>query len=191
MLQKIQKTLESLAENKSKHWNISSETGKFLNDFILSNKIKKVLEIGTSTGYSGIWIAEALSQKNGHLYTIESHKERFALGEESFKKSGLSPFITHIFGHAPEKIPENIIFDLAFFDATKYEHISYFEKIKTQIRPGGFVIADNFHSHNKDLSGFLNHLKSYPNLETSEELVGSGLLIVHFNPKTKNGLKQS
>jgi predicted O-methyltransferase YrrM len=185
MLPKIQKILESLAKNKSKYWNISPETGQFLNDFILSHDIKSVLEIGTSTGYSGIWIAEALSHTNGHLFTMESHKERFALGEESFKKSGLSPFITHIFGHAPEKIPENILFDLAFFDATKYEHISYFEKIKTQIHPGGFLIADNFLSHNKELSSFLDHLKSYPNLKTSEELVGSGLLIVYFNSKTK------
>jgi predicted O-methyltransferase YrrM len=141
--------------------------------------MKSVLEIGTSTGYSGIWIAEALSHTNGHLYTMESHKERFALGEESFKKSGLTPFITHILGHAPEKIPENISFDLAFFDATKYEHISYFEKIKTQLIPGGFIITDNFNSHNKDLSAFLDHVKTQSNFEHKVENIGTGLLIIH------------
>lgn len=181
MLPKIQTTLDFLAKDKSKYWNISPETGKFLNDFILSHNILSVLEIGTSTGYSGIWIAEALSHTNGHLYTIESHKERYALGEQSFKDAGLNTYITHIFGHAPENLPTEIPFDLAFFDATKYEHLSYFEKIKDQITPGGHIIVDNLNSHRKELIPFIDYLKAHNQLEISEENIGSGLLIIKFN----------
>jgi predicted O-methyltransferase YrrM len=176
----IKKTLDQIAKERSKNWNIDEETGLFLNNFILSHNIKSVLEIGTSTGFSGIWIAEALSQTNGHLYTIESHKIRFEIAKENFEKSGLSKHISQIFGHAPEIIPEDKHFDLAFFDATKYEHLSYFEKIKNQLSKGAHIIIDNLNSHRKELTPFLDHLKTQKNLEISEKNIGSGLLIIHY-----------
>ncbi|MFA6305117.1 MAG: class I SAM-dependent methyltransferase [Candidatus Gracilibacteria bacterium] len=186
MQPKIQNLLATLALTRETFWNIHEETGKFLNLLIRTQKYKTVLEIGTSNGYSGIWLAQALSQvaktcrtKTPHLYTIESNlKKRFPLATENFKKSGLSKYITQILGHAPEVIPKTPKkFDLAFFDATKYEHILYWNAIKHRITRGGTVAVDNIISHQKDLQAFIKEVQKDPSFTTKILPLGTGLLI--------------
>lgn len=184
---KIQNLLKELALTREIFWNIHEETGKFLNLLITSQKYKTVLEIGTSNGYSGIWCAEALSQvakiskssQKPHLYTIESNlKKRFPLAAENFKRSGLSKYITQILGHAPEVIPKTPKkFDLAFFDATKYEHILYWNALKNRINKGGAIIADNVTSHKDALKDFTKEVQKDKNFTTIILPVGTGLLV--------------
>lgn len=175
----LKNLLKELEKTSKKYWNISRETGQFLNALIKFKKYKTVLEVGTSNGYSGIWIAEALEQNKGHLYTIESHqKERFHLAKENFQKSGLTKTITQIAGHAPEDIPKPPkAFDLAFFDATKMEHLSYLKALESRIKKGGMIITDNALSHKKELTSYKKHILSLKNWETEELNIGTGLLI--------------
>lgn len=176
---KLKRLLSQIEKNRHKYWNISPETGHFLNLLIKDRNYKKILEIGTSSGYSGLFIAEALSQTKGHLYTIESHaKERFSLAEKHFKASGLSPYITQIKGHAPEIIPKAPkTLDMAFFDATKYENIDYFLTIAKRIKKGGLVITDNAISHKKELSKYFKYLETLPGWDHQILNLGSGLSI--------------
>lgn len=163
---------------KQKFWNISVQTGQFLNLLIKDRKYKTVLEIGTSNGYSGLHLGKALKQTGGHLYTMESHKERYELACQNFKKSGLNNYITAILGHAPEKIPEAPRrFDMAFFDATKYEHLSYFETVKNRIKKGGVIVTDNINSHHKELANYIKTVKVSKNWISHELNIGTGLLI--------------
>ncbi len=154
--------MKKLEKTRHKYWNISRETGFFLNMLIKDRQYKKVLEIGTSNGFSGIWMAGALSQTGGRLYTIESHyKERLKMAAENFQKAGLEKFVTLIPGHAPDIIPKTPkLFDLVFLDATKYEHIDYFNALKNRIKKGGIIITDNILSHKKELEGYLKAVKS-------------------------------
>jgi len=166
MNKKTIEILKNLEKTKEKYWCVSKEVGAFLNQLIKNSKFKKIFEIGTSIGYSGIWLADALTSNKGTLYTIESHKERFELARENFKKSGLKN-IKQIFGHAPEKIPATLKnLDMVFLDATKYEHISYFEKIENKIKKGGLIITDNINSHHKDLAPFISYLQAQKNWST-------------------------
>ena len=175
---KIKSLLISLDRTREKYWNISSETAQFLNLLIKDRKYKTVLEIGSSNGYSGIWMAEALSHTNGHLYTIESNEERFDAAAENFKSSGLSKYITQILGHAPEDFPQALDpLDLAFFDATKSEHQSYFHTIAPHIKKGGIIITDNTITHRKDLLPFINSIKSDPEWQSTELKLGDGILL--------------
>lgn len=177
----ILQLLQSLEKSREQFWNISPEVGNFLYETIIKNDYSQILEIGSSNGYSGIWIASALSKlqtpNKATLYTIESHKERFALSKENFEKSGLNKFIIHINGHAPECIPTNKNFDLAFFDATKYEHESYYQTIKDNINIGGIIIADNIHSHKDQMNSYIEALKNDKNFDSKESTLGTGLLI--------------
>jgi predicted O-methyltransferase YrrM len=176
---KIADLLKALEPTQKTYFNISPETGKFLNLLIRERKYKTILEIGASNGYSGIWIAEALSHIDGQLHTIESNeKKRYPLAKENFKLSGLSKYITLILGHAPEDLPNSPkTFDMAFFDATKHEHLSYFKIIGPRIKKGGMIITDNIVSHKDELKSYQNHIQKNPSWNSHIVHVGTGLLI--------------
>ncbi|MBI4232668.1 class I SAM-dependent methyltransferase [Candidatus Peregrinibacteria bacterium] len=179
MNQNLKSLLKTLEKSRQEYWNIPRETGIFLNCLILTQNFKSVLEIGSSTGYSALWMAEALSHTKGHLTTIESHKKvRHKLAQENFAKSGLSKQITLIMGHAPEDLPKSSKkLDMVFLDATKNEHPSYFQALKSRVKKGGLIITDNFLSHRKELSPYLQMLKKEKGWISAELKIGSGLLI--------------
>lgn len=178
MKKQIAQLLKTMRKTNQAYWNISSATGQFLNLLIKNQKYKTVLEIGTSNGYSGIWLAEALKQTRGHLYTMESHKkDRFYIAQKNFRKSGMKN-ITQILGHAPEDIPKiPKYFDITFFDATKKEYILYFEALKNRIKKGGLIIADNLYSHADVLKSFIKRIKTDDEWKVFELNIGTGLLI--------------
>lgn len=178
---KLLPLLKSLEKTSDKYWNISRETGLFLNQIVRDRKYKTALEIGTSIGYSALHLAEALSQNKGRLYTIESHfKDRYQLAQNTFEKAaklGLKN-ITLILGHAPQAIPKMPKkFDFAFFDATKNEHLSYFKALSPRIKKGGMIVTDNILSHKKEFTAYLKHVKAQKNWHSVEINIGTGLLI--------------
>lgn len=179
MKKSIANLLKTLEKTRGNYWNISKDLGNFLNILINTRQFKNVLEIGTSNGYSGIWMAEALSKTGGHLWTIESHKkERFLLGFNNFKKAGLLNWITHLSGHAPEAIPLSPkFFDMVFLDATKMEYIQYFNVIKNRVKKNGLIVADNINSHKKALAAYVKAVRSNKNWHSEKLEIGSGVLL--------------
>lgn len=175
---KLLTLLKEIEKTQKQYWNIDEKTGQFMNIFVREKGYKKVLEIGTSSGYSALWLAEALVHNNGHLYTIESHKKhRFSVGENNIKKSGFKN-ITQILGHAPEAIPTTPkALDMAFFDATKEEYVEYFEVLKNRIKKGGVIIADNILSHSEAIKPYLKAVKKEPGWTSELINIGTGLLI--------------
>ena len=129
-------TLEKLEETSDKFWNISHQTGNFINILIKLMNAKNVLEIGTSNGYSGLWIADALKETNGHLTTIEFWEKRQCLARENFEKCSLSDIITCKTGQACDVIKNEIKedFDLVFIDANKQEYIKFFEAVHPLVK---------------------------------------------------------
>jgi predicted O-methyltransferase YrrM len=173
----IEKINKFNLENGNPNWNISYDTGKFLSmisDFL---KTEKILEIGTSTGFSGLWFLKSLIKRNGVLYTVESNPNRFLEAEQNFKDAGVFENIRQIRGHAPECL-ENLeeTFDLMFFDATKREHRSYFEFLEKKLKIGGLIIADNVLSHEEKMLPYREFVESLSNYETVLVPIGTGLL---------------
>jgi len=172
-------TLKSLQKTIDTYWNIGEHSGQFLNLLIKSLNCKTVLEIGTSNGYSGIWMAEALAKNKGLLYTMESHKkERFGLAKKNFEKAKLTKNITQILGHAPEAIPSTPkFFDLILMDATKHEYCDYLEALAFRTKKNTIIIADNIISHKKELKSFTQKISALKNFESFTFNIGKGLLI--------------
>ena len=179
----IVEILKNLEKTSEQFWNIPQTTAQFLHIVVRSTNAKKILEIGTSNGYSGIYFAEALSHVNGRLYTIESHKKRFELARYNFEQSGLTPFIQQIFGHAPEILSQiEETFDLIFLDATKMEYKSYIEVLLPKLKPGGLIISDNAISHSKAMKDYTDFINTQQNLENTLLPIDNGLMI-SYKPK--------
>jgi len=117
--------------------------GNFLR--LLSTLIqpKRILEIGTFTGYASICLAKGLSN-NGLLYTIDINQELEQICNKYFEKAGLREHIISMYGNAMQLIPDlNEVFDLVFIDADKFNYSNYYDLVFDKVRPGGLIIADN------------------------------------------------
>lgn len=185
---KIEALLRGIeAENEiSPVWIVGPETGELLHDLVLTQKPEVIVEVGTSVGYSALWMAAALEALGeGSLWTIESHAERFARAQDHFTESGLAHRVRQVKGHAPEVFykelsKEPATFDFVFLDATKHEHPLYFEAIWPRLNSKGVLIIDNVHTHRfGQLEQFIKQLKERPDLSWEELEIGNGLLVVN------------
>ena len=117
--------------------------GQFLEMFTRLQQPKRILEIGTFTGYSGICLAKGLAT-DGLLYTIDVNEELQPLVEHYIEKAGLKAKIKQLIGDAREIIPTlDETFDLVFIDADKVNYPVYYDLVFDKVRTGGYIIADN------------------------------------------------
>ena len=125
--------------------NISPDTGLFLSILIQATKAKQVLEIGTSNGYSAIWMADAMIGEGGTITTVEVSKEKFEMAKDNFEKSGISRHIDSRLGdvRAFLKEIEDESFDLLFLDAERPQYSSYWRDIDRVLKISGLLVVDN------------------------------------------------
>ncbi|MBS4760678.1 MAG: O-methyltransferase [Clostridium sp.] len=176
-------TLEILSElEKTQHefWNISRQTAEFISMLIKISKVKNVLEIGTSNGYSTLWIADALKESGngGHLATIEFYEKRQSIARENIEKCGLSAYVTFKQGRALEILAElDFIPDMVFVDANKSEYIQYFDLLKDNLQKGAIILADNVTSHAAKVADFLEEIKNDTRYQSQVLDLPAGLLM--------------
>ncbi len=123
---------------------VSPETGKLLGMFIKMVGAKNVLEIGTLTGYSSIWMARALPP-DGKITTLELSPEHAEEAKSNFKRAGLQDKIELVYGKALGSLNtlKDRTFDLVFIDADKENCVNYFNKVIHMVRKGALIITDN------------------------------------------------
>jgi caffeoyl-CoA O-methyltransferase len=161
--------------------NVPAVDGQTLHDLIIKGNYKNALEIGTSTGHSGIWIAWALSKTGGKLTTIEIDSGRYKTALENFKKAGLSDYIDARLADAHTLVKElKGPFDFVFSDADKDWYKNYFIDVDPKLEVGGCFTAHNISERSGGGSGqaiFYEYVKSLKNYETSLNTKGAGLSI--------------
>lgn len=164
------------------YWNIAHQTAEFISMLIKISGVKNVLEIGTSNGYSALWIADALKEagNNGHLTTIEFYEKRQCIARENIEKCGLSDFVTFKQGRALE-ILQNLDFtpDMVFIDANKSEYIQYFDLLKDKLPKGSIILADNVVSHAAKVADFLEEIKNDTRYQSQVLDLPAGLLMAY------------
>lgn len=172
----------------SRQWydmNVPSADGQLLYDIIIKNNYKSALEIGTSTGHSGIYIAWALSKTGGKLITIEIDEGRHRDALENFKEAGLSQYIDARLANAHELVKTlKGPFDFVFSDADKDWYKNYFIDIDPKLKTGGCFTAHNVSNRGRGGYGgyggqgsFLSYVMSLPNYETTVNNSGGGVSI--------------
>lgn len=177
-----QELLERLEQTQHDFWNIARSSANFLNMLIKISGSKNVIEVGTSNGYSGIWLGKAVQETGGHLTTIEFYEKRIVLAQEHFKICGVEDVITIKQGSACEVLEElcadeNFAIDFAFIDANKGEYVKYFDIINTRLKKGGIITADNITSHPEKVATFVDKIKADPNYQVEILDLPAGMLI--------------
>lgn len=175
-------TLEELEKTQKDFWNIPRKTGILINMFIKMMNAERVLEIGTSNGYSGLWIAKALKQTGGHLTTIEFYEKRQSIAIENFKKCDVLDIITPIQGSACDVIrsfSDEQKFDFVFIDASKREYVDYFNLIKPHLTQKAMIVADNIISHAQKVQTFVDAVDRDEDFQYEIIEVPGGILVAY------------
>ena len=181
----LDKQVKEFLENSKNSWrdmNVPESDGQLLYDIILKNNYKNAVEIGTSTGHSGIWIAWALSKTGGKLITIEIDKRRYLEAMANFKKAGLSNYIDARLADAHELVPAlEGPFDFVFSDADKSWYINYFKDLDPKLEAGACFVTHNVSRHNN--YSFYQYVSKLPNYKTTLDDRGAGVAISYKKAK--------
>lgn len=146
---------------------ITPKIGKFYNILLRGTKSTRILEIGTSVGYSTIWFAEAIrDMPDSKIITIDSDAKKIQRAKKNFEDAGVADIILQRHGPALDVISQlQEKFDFVFIDADKENYVQYFDAVFPMIKVGGLIGADNilFPERYRDMiSVYLNHIRNNP-----------------------------
>lgn len=166
-------------EGQWRDMNVPTSDAKLLYDLILDGKYTSALEIGTSTGYSGIYIAWALSKTGGKLITVDIDERRHKIAVKNFKEAGLSEYIDARLADAHQLVKElDGPFDFVFSDADKNWYKNYFVDVDPKLKVGGCYTTHNiFEGRRSHSPGYYEFVKDQRHYKTSLNSDGGGLLI--------------
>ena len=146
---KIRNEIIQDIKNESLDENVPIITDEVLNYMIFTArniKARNILEIGTATGYSGLFLAQIANENSGFLTTMEIDEIRYGKAVENFKKLGLFEKNKMILGDALEEIPKlnkNMKYDFIFIDASKGQYLKFFEMSYELLNENGIIFIDN------------------------------------------------
>lgn len=156
---------------------IPPETGKFLALLCANAPKGNVIEVGTSGGYSSMWLSLACHVRGDKLTTFEILPNKVELAKETFRKVGIQDTIQLIHGDARQLLDQYHQIAFCFLDAEKDIYTDCYEKVLPNLVPGGLLAADNVLSHQDDLASFVEHAEADPRVDALTVPIGKGVLL--------------
>ncbi len=145
---------------------VTPEVGRFLHLLVKLTGARRILEVGTSGGYSTIWLATAAREAEGRVTTLELDRVKIERARRNFAASAVDDIVTVVEGDAHLTLATlEGPFDLAFLDVEKELYLEFLQPLVDLLRPGGVLVADNLLSHPEDLAPFREAAESHPELE--------------------------
>jgi len=166
----------SVAERPRKMLNITRDTGEFLAVLVRATLARRVLEIGTSNGYSTLWLAEAARTIGGSVTTVEKSQYKVELAVRTFTRSGLGAYIKQLHddaGSVLERAADGA-YDFIFLDSERPEYPGWWPNLRRVLRPGGLLVVDNATSHPVEIAPFIALVQADADFTTSLVPVGNG-----------------
>jgi caffeoyl-CoA O-methyltransferase len=160
---------------------IPPETGKFLALLCASAPAGGVLEVGTSGGYSSLWLTLACQERGDRLTTFEILEEKVARAKETFEAASVSSQIQLIHGDARHVISGHANVAFCFLDAEKDVYTDIYEKVVPNLVRGGILAADNVNSHAEELGSFTTLAENDPRVDALVMPIGKGVLVCRKN----------
>ncbi|HZT33981.1 MAG TPA: class I SAM-dependent methyltransferase [Bryobacteraceae bacterium] len=169
---KILAVLDDIVRSHHTYLSVPLEDGRALRLLAEAAGARNVVEIGTSTGYSGLWFCLALQATGGHLTTFELDHGRASMARGHFQEAGVDRLVTIVEGDAHANVSRlHDPIDLLFLDADKGGYVDYLKKLLPLVRPGGLILA-----HNIDMApDYVTAVTTNPNLETIFYRQGAGM----------------
>jgi len=157
---------------------IRPEVGEFLLTLATAVRARAIVEVGTSGGYSTMWLALAAKRTGGHVDTYDVDPAKVEFARRNLGEAGLSGFVNlHLEDGCAGLQRLDGQADLVFIDAEKEDYELLLEPAVRALRPGGMLIADNLTSHEEDLAGFREKALGHPLLSGLVVPIGRGELV--------------
>jgi predicted O-methyltransferase YrrM len=182
LLSDMETEAKKVSESTNDKWlmprSLHPDAAKLLNLLAKAAGAKRMLEIGTSVGYSTVHLALAAQETGGHVTTLELLPAKYEQAKANLLRGGLSDVVTQHLGDALEILPTlSGPWDLVFLDPEKELYEQAWKKFSSKVRIGGVVVADNVVSHASDLSGYVEMIRADDRFETVTVPIGQGLEI--------------
>jgi predicted O-methyltransferase YrrM len=166
---------DATVERAHRMFNITRDTGEFLSLLVRATAARHVLEIGTSNGYSTLWLADAIQDVGGAVTTVESASHKADMARANFERSGLSgiTLVQEDAGHFMKQADPSA-FDLLFLDSERSEYTNWWPDLRRMLRAGGLLVVDNATSHEHELAPLVGLVKSALEFTSCLVPVGKG-----------------
>ena len=160
--------------------NITPDTGSFLAILVQAMQAHAVLEIGTSNGYSTIWLADAAQQTTGHVTTLEAQEDKSALARQNFQQAEVADVITLVASPAQDWLvtQAGARYDFIFLDADRTQYVRWWPWLYELLLPGGLLVVDNAVSHQAEIAEFTALARAKEGIVTSLVPIGNGELLL-------------
>jgi predicted O-methyltransferase YrrM len=160
---------------------VGPQTGQFINILARSLAAPTILELGTSFGYSGIWLAEAAQASGSRLITMELHGYKSAFARDMAQKAGLSDHVDFRVGDAVQMVRElPTCIDFVLVDLWKDLYVPCLEAFYPKLNAGAIIVADNIRPDRSDVMDYVRAIRAKPDLTSVMLPVGQGLEVSCF-----------
>jgi predicted O-methyltransferase YrrM len=179
-LERFGRTNDAAAEDRSqKMLNITHDTGVFLALLIKAARCRSVLEIGTSNGYSTLWLADAVGDA-GRVTTVDRAAHKAELAAHNFQRAGLAPRIRQVTDEAERFLASclDAAYDFIFLDSDRNQYVAWWSTLQRVLQPGCLIVVDNATSHAHELEAFSRAVAASPGTLSSLVPIGNGELVI-------------
>ena len=171
---KVLDTIGDIVKAGDLYANVPAADGRLLRILTEASNAKNVIEVGTSTGISGLWFCLALEKTGGKVTTFELDKTRSALARKHFKLAGVDGRVTIVEGDAHKNVATlHDPIDIVFLDADKDGYVDYLNKLLPLVRPGGLILAHNTNM----VPEYMKVVTTSADLDTVVYTTGGGLAV--------------
>ncbi len=165
--------------------NVEPDTARVLAVLVRATGARRVLEIGTSNGYSTLWLADAVGNVSGHVVSVDIDAARSALAAQNLARAGLRELVELRVEDAAISLRETPDgdCDMIFLDAERPAYAGYWPQLARVLRPGGLVAVDNVLSHADEVSDFRALIRAEERVSEAVVPTGAGLLLIVRDPE--------
>ena len=183
LYQQFQAHDQAHSDRSKRYRNIEPESAELLNVLIRAQQSKRILEIGTSTGYSTLWLAYAAQATSAKIITLEIDAERSELAHQNAVDFSLDRFVEFLVSDAQDYLHQTTEkFDFILLDAERDAYCDYWNYLPQILKEkGGLLVVDNVVSHESEVKDFLNLIRDNPKFSTAILPIGAGLFLVTYN----------